>query len=224
MLPSGATAGRSRLDPGYGRQGLREVALCCTRRFRNAHRTVCRNVLYRFHPWCGRDVFVHEVIEKAGGGAFRCTLDGSEVERWLEIPAWMFDRAACASDGFFSIDPFVRLEALEALSALLDHVLKADATSSNVRLRSAGGISHDQNRGDSHGAKDDGASDRQSEQAVTCSAADGFVRKPSSDRLAQLARFAEGSKRSADRSDGAAHPEHARTTTAPTMVGADHDC
>jgi len=162
--------------------------------------------LYRFHPWCGRDVFVHEVIEKAAGVAFRCTLDGSDVERWLEIPAWMFDRATCAADAHFSTDPFVGLEALDALSALLDHVLKTDATSSNVRLRSAGGISHDQNRGESHGTKDDGTSDRQSAQAAPCSTAVGFVRKPSSARLAQLARFAEGSARSADRSDGAADP------------------
>jgi hypothetical protein len=112
--------------------------------------------LYRFHPWCGRDVFVHEAIEKAGGGAFRCTLDGSEVERWLEIPAWMFDRAACAGDAHFSTDPFVSLEALDALSVLLNHVLKLGATSSNLRFRSAGGISHDQNRGENHGTKDDG--------------------------------------------------------------------
>ena len=24
------------------------------------------------------------------------TLDGSQAERWLEVPAWMFDRTACA--------------------------------------------------------------------------------------------------------------------------------
>jgi hypothetical protein len=142
-------------------------------------------------------------MEKAGGVAFRCTLDGSEIERWLEIPAWMFDRAACLADAHFSTNPFVSLEALDALSALLDHVLKTDATSSNVRLRSADGISHDQNRGENHGTKDGGASDQQSAQAAPCRTAVGFVRKPSSDRLAQLARPAEGSARSADRSDGA---------------------
>jgi hypothetical protein len=26
---------------------------------------------------------------------FRCTLSGSDTARWFEIPAWMFDRAAC---------------------------------------------------------------------------------------------------------------------------------
>jgi hypothetical protein len=173
---------------------------------RNAHRTICRNVLYRFHPWCGRDVFVHEVIEKPGGGAFRCTLDGSEVERRLEIPARMFDRAACAGDAHFSTDPFVSLEALDALSALLNQVLKLGATSSNFRFRSAGGISHDQNRGENHDTKDDGTRDRQSVQAAPRSTAVGFVRKPSSDRRTQMARLAEGSARNVDRSDGAADP------------------
>ena len=34
-------------------------------------------------------------VDKAGGVVFRCTLDGSEADRWLEVPAWMFERAAC---------------------------------------------------------------------------------------------------------------------------------
>jgi hypothetical protein len=54
----------------------------------NAHRTVCREVLFRHHPWFECDVFVHSAIDKADGGVFRCTLDG-EAGRWLEIPAWM---------------------------------------------------------------------------------------------------------------------------------------
>jgi hypothetical protein len=37
-------------------------------------------------------VWVHAVIEKADGVFFRCTLDGTETGRFLEIPAWMFDR------------------------------------------------------------------------------------------------------------------------------------
>jgi hypothetical protein len=162
--------------------------------------------LYRFHPWCGRDVVVHEVIEKAGGGAFRCSLDGSEVERRLEIPAWMFDRAACAGDAHFSANPFVSLETLDALSALLNQVLKLDTTSSNVRVRGAGGISHDLNRGEDHGTEDDGTGDLQSVQAAPRRTAVGFARKRSSDRYTQMVRRAKGSAGSVDRSDGAADP------------------
>jgi hypothetical protein len=62
--------------------------------FENAHRTVLREVLYRHHPWFGRRVCVHETIEKADDVVFRCTLGGSQAERWLEVPAWMFDRTA----------------------------------------------------------------------------------------------------------------------------------
>ena len=118
-----------------------------------------RALLYRLHSWFGRDVFVHGATER-DNGVFRCTLDGSDIARTLEIPAWMFDCAACMSDMCIEADPFVDLEALGALSALLDQVLKTDAPSSNARLRDAYGVSRDQNRGESHGAEDDGVSGR----------------------------------------------------------------
>jgi len=79
----------------------------------------------------------------------------------------MFDCAACVSDMCIEADPFVDLEALGALSALLDQVLKTDAPSSNARLRDAYGVSRDQNRGESHGAEDDGVSDRGPEQILS---------------------------------------------------------
>jgi hypothetical protein len=99
---------------------------------------VRRELLYRLHPWFGRDVFVHGATERANG-VFRCTLDSSDIARSLEIPAWMFDCAACVSDVCIEAKPFVDLEALGALSALLDRVLKTDSPSSNARLRDAYG-------------------------------------------------------------------------------------
>jgi hypothetical protein len=39
---------------------------------------------------------VHEAIEKSDGGVFRCSLSGSDTGCWLEVPAWMFNRSACA--------------------------------------------------------------------------------------------------------------------------------
>jgi hypothetical protein len=48
----------------------------------------------------------------------------------------MFDHGACAGDVRFSTTPFVCLEALSALSTLLDQVLKTTARSSNSRLPS----------------------------------------------------------------------------------------
>ena len=89
----------------------------------------------------------------------------------------MFDRATCVAGVRFSADPFVSLEALSALSALLDQVLKTDVPSTNARLRGAFGISRDQNQGETHGTEDDGISDRESKQGVSRRTADRFVRK-----------------------------------------------
>jgi hypothetical protein len=162
--------------------------------------------LYRLHPWFGRDVFIHAAIDKADGVVFGCTLDSLEVERRLEIPAWMFDRTACAAGARFSANPFVSLEALGALSALLDLVLKTDARSSNARLWDAYGISRQQNRGEAHGAEDDIVSDLDSAQTAPGVTSDGFVRKAMRGRRARLARPAEGCARSAGRPDDAADP------------------
>jgi hypothetical protein len=82
-----------------------------------------REVLYRFHPWFGRNVCVHAMIERAGSVVFRCSLDGSDAARWLEIPAWMFDRAFCPHEPRLVPEPFAGVEALKALSALLDQAL-----------------------------------------------------------------------------------------------------
>jgi hypothetical protein len=40
-------------------------------------------------------VAVHEAIRKAAGDVFRCALSESDADRWLEVPAWMFERMAC---------------------------------------------------------------------------------------------------------------------------------
>src|SRR3954454_773085 len=98
------------------------AGLRCTTRFENAHRTVLREVLYRYHPWFGCRVCVHGAVDKAGDVAFRCTLDGSRADRWLEGPAWMFDRTAPEAE-LLAARPFVSITALAALSALLDLAL-----------------------------------------------------------------------------------------------------
>jgi hypothetical protein len=106
-----------------------------TTRLENAHRTVLRALLYPLHPWFGRDVFVHGATDRAGG-ALRCTLDGSDIARALEIPAWMFDRAAYVSNVGLAVDPFDDLEALETSSALLEKVLKTETR--RLRMSSVG--------------------------------------------------------------------------------------
>jgi hypothetical protein len=57
-------------------------------------------VLDRHHPWFDRRVCVRGAIDKADHVVFRCTLDGSQADRWLKVPAWMFDRTHAMTPGF----------------------------------------------------------------------------------------------------------------------------
>jgi hypothetical protein len=41
------------------------VPCCCTTRFKNAHGTVFRELLYHWHPWFGMRVAIHEAVDKA---------------------------------------------------------------------------------------------------------------------------------------------------------------
>ena len=39
---------------------------------------------------------VHEAVAKEAGEVLRCSLEGCDAGRWLELPAWMLDRVSCA--------------------------------------------------------------------------------------------------------------------------------
>jgi len=201
--PSRRRPPRARRPSVHGTPAPGEGAARCTTRFENAHGTARRAVLYRLHPWFGREVFVHGATDRAKG-VFRCTLDGSDRARSLEIPVWMFDRVACVCEVRFAAEALVDLEALGVLSALLDHVLKINAPSSNARLQDPYEGSREQNRGESHGAEDDGVSDRGAAQAVSPTPADGFVCRPARGGGARLARPAGGRAGDFDRPDDAA--------------------
>jgi len=173
-----------------------------TTKFENTHRIVRREVLYRLHPWFGRHVFVHEVVNRAAASSvFRCTLDGSESERHLEIPAWMFDRAACAGDGRFALDPFVSLEALNVLSVLLNQLLKTVAPSLNVQYPGACGNSQEKNQGVTYDREYEDTADRKASQEGHRCQADRSVRERGGSRDAKLDRSARRSARVADRPD-----------------------
>ena len=90
----------------------------CTRRRDNAHKIEELEVLYQWHPWFGRVVHVHEVIEQRAGGVFHCSPDGDASRRWLELPQWMFDRAACLAIRM-AASPRVDTAALIALKTCL---------------------------------------------------------------------------------------------------------
>ncbi len=90
----------------------------CTTQSQNTHGTEEREVLYPWHPWAGRAVHVHDVIAKSGWAAFRCSLSGVASDRRLEVPVWMFDRAACQC-WQVGVTPVASVAALRALAALL---------------------------------------------------------------------------------------------------------
>src|ERR1700750_566864 len=102
----------------------------CTTTFENTHGTGYRELLYRWHPWCGLRGCVHEAIDRADGVAFRCRSSGADSHLWRELPAWMFDRAACADRATLSTSPFVDMAAFSALAGLLKYVVKAGSISS----------------------------------------------------------------------------------------------
>jgi hypothetical protein len=181
----------------------------CTTRFENAHRTVLREVLYRHHPWFGRRVCIHGAVDKDGFVVFRCTLEGSQADRALEVPAWMFDRTVCPDPGLLAAQPYVSIEALAALSALLDLALKGQ-TPSAVLLSGASGASHDQNRGETHVTRDEKLRARiPTQSTIAPAASDRSVRErpvKRRDRRASMAGAAGGSAGSAHEPDDAVDP------------------
>src|SRR5258708_9666311 len=122
-----------------------------TTRRRNAHGIAEYELLYPWHPWARCLVHIHEVVGKAGGEVFRCSLSGQASGRWLEIPAWMFDRAARAA-WRVGAAPYVNIAVLTALAMLLHDVTSVSAAPSQLRDSSAALGSHDANRGDVHAA------------------------------------------------------------------------
>jgi hypothetical protein len=85
------------MPPGFCSRGRNGAGPRCTTLQLNAHRTtVRRELLYPWHPWTGQHPHIHEVVEKGEMTVFRCSLSGRVSERWLEVPAWMFDRTAGA--------------------------------------------------------------------------------------------------------------------------------
>jgi hypothetical protein len=97
----------------------------CTSRQRNTHSTESRDVRYPWHPWCGRSVTVYEALTKGGHGICRCGFDDRRNDRSLEVPAWMFEPAACGHLRL-TATPVVDCQALIELKAVLQTAPRAD--------------------------------------------------------------------------------------------------
>ena len=145
----------------------------CTTQRGNAHRTEERQVLYAWHPWFGRLVHVHEVIQKTAGDVFRCSCDDEASGRWLELPAWMFDRSVCAPMQVCAL-PFVGVTTLGALRVLLSDLA---GRSSNAPVPGAALGSHGQNWGETHATGEQASSSASRRRRAVRSVQAGLQRR-----------------------------------------------
>jgi len=207
MQPAPRAGYRNRLGPACVPQGSNAASCGCRTQTQNAHRTRFGEVLYRWHPWAGARVFIHSAVQRADRLVFRCTLSGSDADRWLEIPAWMFDRATCLERDKISAVPYVSASALSGLADLLLSVSRAQATSSSLLPSGASRVSRDQNRGDAHVGEARGTSctiSMERDETRSHGTSEGAVRQRVGcrHRYADMARRAERDATHADRAAG----------------------
>ena len=110
------------------------VSWYCTIELENTHIPERRELLYCWHPWFGRTVYVFGAVDKLGEAVFRCNLTGRGSDRRLEVPVWMFDHAACAAC-------IQRADAHVLIGTLLDLArLLADRAANSDSSRSLGPV------------------------------------------------------------------------------------
>lgn len=97
----------------------------CTSRQRNTHNTESREVRYPWHPWFGRRVTVYETVTKGGHPVSRCGIEDQRNDRSVEVPAWMFEAAACDHLRLITT-PFVDCQALIELKAVMQTAPRTD--------------------------------------------------------------------------------------------------
>jgi hypothetical protein len=103
-------------------------------------------VVYAWHPWAGRSVCIHDVIERATGAAARCSLAGVAAARVQELPVWMLDTAACRPVRLTQ-EPMVTLATFVTLRGLLSAAMQPLAARDSFDARLASPEPH---RGDRH--------------------------------------------------------------------------
>jgi hypothetical protein len=97
----------------------------CTSRRQNTHITESRVVLYRWHPWHGRPVYIARPLNKGRQPVFRCALEAGDSVATLEVPQWMFDPAICCRIAVVT-DPSVDVGSLRELRRLLLAITRAE--------------------------------------------------------------------------------------------------
>jgi hypothetical protein len=85
---------------------------------RHTHIRDLREILYCFHAWHGRAVWVHASLVRRGRAVAYCSLE-DENSRVLEVPLWMLDVAACSKTALSKL-AFVSAESLRELKEILE--------------------------------------------------------------------------------------------------------
>src|SRR5580693_7129264 len=120
----------------------------CTTPHQKTHGTEAGDeveVVYPWHPWAGRTVRVHEVVERGAIASARCSLAGATPVHFRDLPLWMLDAAGCRTMRI-EAHPMATLCALAALHRLLS----AERKRSGAELEAAA-IASPESRGDRDG-------------------------------------------------------------------------
>jgi hypothetical protein len=177
----------------------------------NTHGTVEREVLYPSRPWFGRVVHAHHVVRRGSEDVLHCSLD--ETGEQLELPPWMFDRAACSRTSM-AASPRVNAAVLVALKTLL-----ADSGFCSDPLRNSGAGSNtcDPNGGDG----DDGSE----ATSTTTDSTQSFrgVRRRASSGDADLAASARRRSGGGNKADCATPNSHQRAIQEDRRTGGRSD-
>jgi hypothetical protein len=97
---------------------LNAAACDCTTQQQNTHITETRVILYPWHPWHGRAVWIVTTVTKNGQQLYRCALELPCMAQLLEVPRWMFDSMVCCRMQL-AASPSVELNALLELKRVL---------------------------------------------------------------------------------------------------------
>ena len=162
-------------------------------------------VCYEWHPWFGRPILLHEVIERSAGAVARCSLAEAPAVRVQEIPRWMLDAPACGPMRV-AVEPVAAWRALKELRILLRDVMHHAA---DEMLKA--GVASPEPHGE-HRARIDPSTAAQATHAVG-SAAGETVADGNSSRMEQLAGSdTPSAEQPSDTPAG--HPRRRRATAA----------
>lgn len=111
----------------------------------NAHKTLRRKIVYKWHPLFGQELCVHVGAGARKKGVLHCDISGKAEVAGLAIPIWMFDLSVCQRMRLRS-RPFVDRTALDNLKRLLSDTIgfsnpqgATDDQSKNIKKIGAAG-------------------------------------------------------------------------------------